>query len=500
MAKRLKCEDIVCTYCYERFSPLKLNMHYRLADGMVNPLHGEITVEEEKPEEPETKEQVENEFQISSRRTSRRSAGAVNSAAKAIKGKRLDEKLFKFYTDRMGMGATEAQSRAMQNDFVEFDVDSPDIDYDATEWKTYGFAENIVYKGTKLKWICPYCHNPLVSGAGKKKMLLFSVIGDTNAGKTVYFSALQRLIGDNLLYIGNDDSDDYNFFSSGTRLPSSTNTKPLPSCTMMYLQKNPETGESEEYILIFCDIAGENCTSEEKLKRTAFNLPNSSGILFMIDPTRFETIATILGKKTNVEEDQHRLFTAVYNFFDAGGRKLKIPTAIVIGKSDVLRKHHYFDSDEDKKQYVLPYSESGKENIVDLNVTDKVDEVTRGFLKTIGKGVYNSNVDMIFDNKKYFLVSSLGYDPEREGDGNAIMPNRVEEPFMWLLFQNDAAYSHHSEKYTYRATGIKLMNTKLNKGIFSKIKGKEVEKDISFYYRKSEFETKLAQKRNEEAE
>ena len=480
-----KCEDILCTYCYNKFSPIKMNMHYRLNDGMINPLHK--SVEEDKSPEEETK--TESEFDMCRVRTSRRTGSS--SAARAVKGKRLDEKLLKFYTERMGMSSNEAQSRAMQNDYVEFDADAPEIDYDLNEWKKYGFVESIKYNGQRVKWICPFCHNPLVSGSGKKKMLLFSVIGDTNAGKTVYFSALQRLIGDRLLYIGGDDSDDYNFFATGTRLPSSTNTKPLPSCTMMYMQENPETKENEEYILVFCDIAGENCTSEQKLKKTAFNLPNSSAILFMIDPTRFETIATIMGKKGESDEEQYKLFTAVYNFFDAGGNKLKIPTAVVITKSDVLKAHSFFSGDDDKNKFVMPYSSDDHANFVSLPIIDEVDGVTRDFLRAINKGVYVSNVDMIFENSKFFLVSSLGYDPESQGDDNAIMPNRVAEPFKWLLFENDAAFSHRSEKITRRSTGITLLNKKLDKGIFSKIKGKEETKKIDFYYKKSELKKKL---------
>lgn len=455
--KKYECEDIICTYCYERFNPSEVKMHYRLDENLPRE-DGGIDEDEDA---------LEEEFSMTRR--------ADHSAAAS--GKTLDELMYKFYTDRMRLPENDARMNSMQNDYVIFDSQNDDFKYDESKFDKYGFVESLKYKGISAKRICPFCHNPLVSGAGTKKMVLISVIGDTNSGKTVYFSALQRFLSDRLMYIGEASTEDYNFFSSNTTLPQATNLRPLPSCTMLYTMKNPD-GERKEIILVFCDIAGENTRNSNSLERTAFNLPNSSGLLFMIDPTRFTEIAQILGRTDVATDDQHKIFTAMYNYFRTGEKKLDTPTAVVITKSDVLQAHQYFQSDPEKMKLVVPTGVNEHSGCINNKIIDRVDQVTRDFLRSINEGAYVNNAESVFSNQKFFMVSSLGYDPVLMGDNSDIVPNRVTEPFEWLMCENGASYIHYKGAINYEVEVPKLM------GLISKKETRTA--NLDFYYTKDE--------------
>lgn len=452
------CEDIICTYCYEKFSPKNVKMHYRLKHALP---------EGEKNENKTIQDDIEAEFSMI-RNTKKHNAQS---------GQALDDLMYKFYTERMGLSEQEAKTRSMQNEYVVFDTED-EFEYNVDDYKRYGFCESVKYKGVEADRICPFCHNPLLSGAGKKKMVLISVIGNTNAGKTVYFSSLQKFIANRLMYIGESDAGDYNFFEVGTMLPKATNLKPLPSCSMLYTLKKPTGGDSEGIILVFCDIAGENTKDKRKLEKTAFNLPNSSGILFMIDPTRFAEIARINGESNVKCDDQKEVFTALFNFFHAGENKLDIPTAIVITKSDILQKHPFFRTNEEYAEYVQPKGINEHKKYVKIDLLDKIDAITKKFLEDINESVYINNVEMLFNKRRFFMVSSIGYDPETEGKDGAIMPNRVTEPFEWLMFENDAAYTNFNREVEYEVEVPKLLGL---------IKAKEKRSaNLNFYYKKSE--------------
>lgn len=454
-------------------------MHFRLRDGMF--LNEE---EAQKAAEP-VKTDDDDEFEYS---ITRRSKTQQN-----VRGKKLDQKMYQFYVDRMKQSAANAQTLAMQNDFIVFDTENPEIEYDEEEYKEYGFVESVKFRGTRLSAICPYCHNKLVSGAGKKKMLLISVVGDTNAGKTVYFSALQKLIGGKLMYLGEDDADDYNFFKTGTTLPKATNTKPLPSCTMLYTPDTPSDKiKPENVILIFCDIAGENTRTSDNLERTAFNLPNSSALLFMVDPTRFRQTMGVIDGTAVDDNNQRNVFTALYNFFHAGNKVLKTPTAIVITKSDILKDHPYFSNSSDNLALLASNTPEQEKAYVDLAQIDKVDNIARDFLNSVGEEVYITSTKNVFENSKFFMVSSLGYNPDVEGNDGVIKPSRVMEPFDWLMYENGAAYARHKESFTYEINGFVLPVLNVRIGYTDKRLA-----DIDFYYKCDEdLEQRIEDERN----
>ena len=70
-----------------------------------------------------------------------------------------------------------------RKDFVQ-SIDVKDLEIDGTKMS-----------GTIRKFYCPYCHNEIISMAGKLPMYLISIMGPSSAGKTVYLTVLHKLLG-----------------------------------------------------------------------------------------------------------------------------------------------------------------------------------------------------------------------------------------------------------------------------------------------------------------
>ncbi len=136
--ERVVYDDIVCPYCFERFS--NLDVQFRAPDSQ---------------------------------------------------GLEADENLSKFYKDFAGVKSTQQYGKVIDPNvtqgtkhFLEF-TDSDKVKHKMLS----GFTPN----GERLridKRICPHCHNTLPMGSGNGKCTVISVIGYTQIGKTFYINSL----------------------------------------------------------------------------------------------------------------------------------------------------------------------------------------------------------------------------------------------------------------------------------------------------------------------
>lgn len=463
--------EIICPYCCNRFMPSAVD--FRL----------------ERPLEDEN-EQKDSAQESSGGFANRKSS--FGSSASKKSGLVRDELLYKYYKDYLQYSDTDAAGNANQLPAIELDMMSPDIHYDVEAYNRFGYVTKIEYKGQTLKQrLCPKCHNPVVPNAGKYDMLMVSMIGDTNVGKSVYLTVLEQVLKEdlfrgNLSFMGTDEERDL-YLSNLTKLLnkketlSATQRTKIPPMSFLYTYATPDTDEKQYKLIVFCDIAGEDCRQEKTMKQNGYHLAASDGFLFLIDVTRFPGVTHTIEQGSTIENMyQREIFTAINRFMiaDTYENTTKIPAAVVLTKCDVLSEVGRVQSNSDFHD--LLNDKRGKDihpGYVNTKEFRYLNQIVPEMISELGENELAQNVEDNFASFNYFVASALGKNPEavkREENGQEvteskikgqIKPYRVAEPFYWLLAKNSCI------PYLYREVH------KSNKG---------ETKEIKFYYYENE--------------
>ncbi len=451
--------EILCPYCCSRFMANKV--HFRLTSALE-------AVEEVVAEEDDD----DDDF-----------GGAIGRSRKSKKtnntksdGKILDERLYAFYRES-GLDETAARADAMQYGYVEFNPMNPDILYNRDEEARYGYVNEISYRGQRLtQRICPNCHKNLVADAGKYPMYMFSVIGDTNVGKTVFLTVLEAVMEEHdkfnisLSFVGTPEEREYYKANNRTLLrdrellEATIGRKPPLTFKMVY--HNAATGEPTSVFLTFCDIPGEMCREKEHLQIFGKHLKASSGLLFLVDPTRFQSVRLSLGG--NIDKDDNRGNSEQLEVIEAIGRFLTeethdersdIPTAILITKSDLLKNQPYFSAGRGSDIINAPDWRACHNGFVNDDEIKRINERVIGFLEDIGENRYITKLGYVFSDYSFFINSALGHKMEIETDDmgeelrkGSIEPYRITEPFYWALAENFVFPRRIKRVYQHKTT------------------------------------------------
>ena len=433
-------KEIICPYCCKRFMPSAVD--FRL----------------DRVEEDGAAAQRELPQEAGSTFVNRK-----NTTVRGGKGAGLvrDEKLYQYYKDYLLLSDTDAASNANKLPFLEVDMMSPDIRYNVEDYNRFGYVTKIEYKGRELnERLCPYCHNTVVPNAGKYDMLMISMIGDTNVGKSVYLTVLEQVLKEdkfrgNLTFMGTEEEREI-YLSNLTKLLnkketlSATQRTKIPPMTFLYTYVTPDSNEKKYKLIVFCDIAGEDCRQERTMKQNGYHLSASDGFLFLIDVTRFPGVAHTIDQGSTISNMyQREIFTAInrYMIADTYDNTTRIPAAVVLTKCDVLgevgkiygtERYHNILNDQ-RGSDIHP----GYANIKEF---DQLNQVVPDMIAELGERELTKNVEDNFFTYNYFVASALGKSPEAiervEENGNKvvenrvkgqIMPYRVTEAFYWLL-------------------------------------------------------------------
>lgn len=470
--------EILCPYCCSRFSSNRV--HFRLKGPL------EEVVEEAVEEETEE----ENIFggAVGRQKNSKKSNKTENS------GRKLDEKLYNFYKEFFNDEAAARQD-AMQYDFVEFDMMNREIEYNRQEMNEYGYVNRIVYKGQELTTrLCPNCHKNLVDGAGKFPMFMLSVIGDTNVGKSIYLTVLESMIKKGafeaaMVFVGSKEEKDYyqgvtKSVMRDKKMLKATIGK-VPPMTFQFTYTD-ENGKRNSVLITFCDIPGEMCRDKDNLEIYGAHLKASSGLMFLIDPTRFKRVRNEIDQKAEIDGSyQTDVIEAISRFLvsDSYESTCSIPTAVMITKSDTLKSVSYFQASE-KHRYLIDDQqwEIRHPNFVNEDEIKEINDGVRSFLNEIEEREYTRMLGDLFSDYRFFINSALGHAPADNEVGDIgeeirreiIRPYRVTEAFYWMLAENG------------------VLPRKITR-VYRNSKSKE-EKVISFYYRKKDDRAYLNQK------
>lgn len=300
--------------------------------------------------------------------------------------------------------------------------------------------------------VCCHCHNPLPNLYGKNPVRFISVVGISNAGKTVYLSQLIGNMADYMSKVGLGASQmgtstqifmENNKVKEGVPLPGSTPAESFQQPLFYQLSD----GRQVETLVIY-DVAGEVFVDAALVQHFAPFVQHSDGVILIIDPMQFSSNgAGITDKPTAVLDKIHSLIPR-----KKGSVLCEVPMAVCISKSDLPELREMFaraipDASliDNLQTDVVGVKGANKKNLPVFN-WDGYAEIYKdldAFVEEVNPGL-SSTLGTNYTHYSYFAFSALGCAVEAQTDkrGNEfqapvqdVRPRRVEEPLMWLLWQ-----------------------------------------------------------------
>ena len=325
--------------------------------------------------------------------------------------------------------------------------------------------------------LCPNCHSELPYTMGEYKDLIFSVIGAKEAGKSHYISVLIEKIRNEVgahfdcsLQPLNDETikryreDFYNpVFKKReiikTTLPARGNPsvrKPL-IYTLSFRRKGLFNRKIQDVVtIVFFDTAGEDLEAEDTVRTENKYIFNSSGIILLLDPLQLAKVRAELPQDTPLPEENletEDLLNRVAKLIRiAHGKKptqlMSIPVAVAFSKIDALEPLLEGSS--------LNYP-SQHEGYFDLNEFENVNGEMEARIREWSGDSLVKSLEYNFKKYAFFGLTALGCNPHGTQKIDKLRPRRVEEPFLWLLWQHklitDQAFS---SKLLFKLQPLKL--------------------------------------------
>ena len=310
--------------------------------------------------------------------------------------------------------------------------------------------------------LCPYCHNDILPSAGFAPSTIISIVGASQAGKSVYLTSLVHTL---------KAATSLNFEMFCTPVSNEMGRKfrvqyedpliengYLLDPTQKEKQQEPfiftfsfADSSKPEINIAFFDIAGEGMTDSAYMDIYAAHIRNSSGVLFIVDPLQFGAIGHKLQILNNLNYDlstlcnpTEALSSLVENYiYKQPNGVSNIPTAVVLTKTDLLEAlSHQGEYIHPRSNLFARYIHRGYFN---LTQSDHVNYEVDAFMHQADPNFRNA-LKRRFANLGLFGVSALGAHPDdiyqRVAD---FAPVRVDEPFLWILYKLGYITGHHNE-------------------------------------------------------
>lgn len=310
-------------------------------------------------------------------------------------------------------------------------------------------VEDIHGKRTSRR-LCPSCHNPLPTGYGKFQTKFISVIGITQAGKTVYLSQLLKYMSryvnyvDMTSYFTSDHESSFinaNPVQYGVDLPRPNLPEKLTQPMYYDLVQNVGGGRLKTNTIVLYDIAGENCASPTGMEKFGRFVTKSDGIILLLDPSQLGLAETAVSDSGERATDLITVFNTIHGAFQEqkSDGQLTVPVAVCISKSDMIGR--VLPSEFQNKDITpVLHPNSGdpvkKFNASAYNPLEKC--LTEQMRTGAGQEVHGA-LRRGYKNFNYFAFSATGCAVEkREGlsyPKAPPVPLRIAEPLLWLFYK-----------------------------------------------------------------
>lgn len=309
--------------------------------------------------------------------------------------------------------------------------------------------------------ICPKCHSELPFTIGDYKDLIFAVIGAKEAGKSHYISILIDKIMKEVgaafncsLQALNDATihryrkDFYNPLYKRREVIKATisgmadaNVRVPLIYTLSFMGKGlfQKNKINEVVTIVFFDAAGEDLDSEDTMSTVNKYICNSQGIIFLLDPLQLPIVRTSLPTGTplpNENTEIEDLLSRTANLIRKA-RKLKrnelidIPIAVAFSKIDAVRPLI------DPSSCLNYPSKHIAEKAFDMGDFEDVNGEMESLLREWSGDQFDQQIRSSFKDYAYFGLTSLGCNPHGGQKILKLRPQRVEDPFLWLLWKQN---------------------------------------------------------------
>ena len=315
------------------------------------------------------------------------------------------------------------------------------------------------YGNVTSERICPECHTPLPGDIGFCPNYIYSFMGNSSCGKTVYLNRLILTLtsggflngdyygmgaNDGMAKLGETALDGARalFTVTGQSLAEATDVGYIPP-TILRLE---HTGSGERFFITLFDYPGEAIWKDDD----AFFQPlaervrqNSDGLILMFDsgvtlnrylPDQYKTELQLESEGNNpANASASQVIRHIYaNTFH--GSVVGKPVALVLSKSDLI-KYYLEQSGGDLPSFLSPVF---PHQTLDLSDLHRCHQEVEAFLNQHDIGTTGTAKVMCRGNSAWFAVSSTGT-PLVDGtiqEGAQVNGLRETDPLEWLLYRN----------------------------------------------------------------
>lgn len=309
--------------------------------------------------------------------------------------------------------------------------------------------------------LCPQCHFELPHDIDQIKQRFIAVIGGTGTGKSHYIGSLVytlKMNREHNLTVNMMGDSTQERWTNDFYLPVFERRDQLPgtlSASVDTRVKNPlvlRLSSRDAHITrkmhglweqaintsIF-DASGEDMAEQISLANENPAIIHAHGLIFVIDPLQLANVQQELhqrgisvGKGDRRSHPDNLLERLVRLFEERGGvragtGKISTPTAFVLTKVDVLESIAHAGA-----AFLRPSRHTNELNLAEIR---SVGTDVNAYLKRWLISSFFDTIESRFASYQFFGVSSLGKQPDLRTHLEVVEPLRVEEPFLWLLYQ-----------------------------------------------------------------
>jgi len=303
--------------------------------------------------------------------------------------------------------------------------------------------------------LCPSCHMTLPTTTGTLRNYIFAVIGAKEAGKSHFIAVLidhwRRHLGpdlDILLSPLNDHTIDRyrnDFYDPifkkktvivGTVSAQTNLSVRMPLVYTLTFSGRGLAGRSKiknAVTLVFFDTAGEDLNSNDVLSTLNKYIYRSDGIILLLDPLQISHVRDKLQESAALPQQNTETSDIITRTTELirNGRKISpksrvpIPLAVAFSKFDAVQP--LVDA-----QYQINASadHSGGFDVDDFEAVHT--EMEALIAEWQGEDVLQQ-VRTQYETYAFFGLSALGCNPHGDQHVPRVVPQRVEDPFLWLL-------------------------------------------------------------------
>ena len=303
--------------------------------------------------------------------------------------------------------------------------------------------------------LCPNCHVTLPTTFGQCDNAIVAVVGAKNSGKSNFIATFVEEFRNRVgpaLNITLAPQDDFTIRRFATefrdplyrehRVVNVTNSGMrdvnvrLPMVfTLQFGGRNFLNQKTilRTITLVFFDTAGEDLKNQSTMETVNRYIYRSHGIILLLDPRQMNALRSKLVADKNEATDEARDIINRIRTLIVTGRQLDqnqpIPTPIAVAFSKFDELERFIDSD------MAVVKTRSTSNQYDMADTEAVSTEIESLLDSWQQQGMVHELKMWFSKVSFFGISSLGCKKREDNTIPHLDPRRVEDPFLWLLYQ-----------------------------------------------------------------